>query len=174
MQNQRWNTQRITHSELLTSTGSIIAQQLSHGRYTMVWITTPTDWHIKVPKRLQSRHWERLQAFVAKCLYQKCHVAIFGPPGYLWKQPTLVDILQQHDIKVDRLRLCAFKLQYKSTQAPSGSYLQIATNVPHTFQYRCTCKVPMSSHIMDWIITQTWESGTLPEYGRVCLNMFRI
>ena len=40
---------RITHNELMASTGQEYTGKLIKGEYKLLWIATPSDWYVRTP-----------------------------------------------------------------------------------------------------------------------------
>ena len=47
---------RITHTELMTHTGTTYLGNILHGDYDLVWISTPADWYVRAPGKRMGPH----------------------------------------------------------------------------------------------------------------------
>ena len=55
---------------------------------------------------------------------------VFGPPGFFWHLPSVIQAVTHLDLTVTRMRLCALGIKFDMADArPSGTYLQVATNL---------------------------------------------
>ena len=145
--------ERITHHELLASAGTRYAARLMDGTYSLVWISTPSDWSVRIPGNKVTAHWQRVQQWIHKTATLGIILIIFGPPGFLWKLPNIRETMEECELQVVRMRLCHFKERYdKTSTVPSGAYLQFATNQTNfnTRRWQCPCKLPISDHKLDW------------------------
>ena len=67
--------------------GDEMIRNVKQGQYSLLWVMTPSSWHAR-SKRKEPKL-ACLQQILQNALDLKMHVVIFGPPGYLWKQPQL-------------------------------------------------------------------------------------
>ena len=145
---------RITHNELMAVSGEHYESRLRSGIYSLLWITTPCDWYVRTPGKRGNPHWQRLISFIKHAHVQRMHVIIFGPPGFLWKLPNFKENLEDLQMDLMRMRLCRLEMKYDTrNSAPSGSYIQVATNVPIQDSkniFGCRCKVGIDQHVLDW------------------------
>jgi hypothetical protein len=129
---------RITHNELLSTSGTEYTRKLLQGNYSVLWIGTPDSWHIRIPTAKTTVHWQRTQHWIHKAVTLEMTVVLFGPPGFLWKLPNLRETMEASKMQMPRMRLCHFGDKFDKTQPkPSGSYLQLATNAPFKKQWNC-------------------------------------
>ena len=57
-------------------------------------------------------------------------VIAFGPPGMMWSMPIMSLAIEDLDLQLQRMRLCHFNERFdESSDSPSGTYLQVATNL---------------------------------------------
>ena len=142
---------RITHNELLSTSGTEYTRKLMQGEYSVLWIGTPDGWHIRVPTAKTAVHWQRTQQWIQKAVTLDMTVILFGPPGFLWNLPNIKETLEAAKMIMPRMRLCHFGDKFDKKQPkPSGSYLQLATNATLKKQWNCQCKIPIPDHIIDW------------------------
>jgi len=121
-------TDRITHNELISSAGDEYTGKIMHGNYDLLWITTPSDWFVRAANAKTGAHWKRVHNLICKSMLLGMLFVLFGPPGYMWKVPNLIDTFKENQVTITRMRLCHFNDKYdKKSSVPSGSYLQVAT-----------------------------------------------
>eukprot|EP00974_Lingulodinium_polyedra_P043212 4149312-Lingulodinium_polyedra.AAC.1 len=77
---------------------------------------------------------------------------MFGPPGFPWKIPNIREAMEDLHLNTTRMRLCHFGERYvKTSETPSGSYLQVSTNVTLPKKlWPCNCGIPIQEHALDW------------------------
>ena len=152
LRKRNYECDRLTHNELLSSSGTEYTGKLLKGDYSLVWITTPNDWQCRTPAAKKNAHWQRGQLWIQKSVMLGILLALFGPPGFLWKLPNIQETLQKSNLTMIRMRLCHFGDKFDSSQKkPSGSYLQLATTAKlSTRLWQCQCKVPIQEHFLDW------------------------
>ena len=143
---------RITHNELLSSAGTEYTGKLISGLYSLLWIATPSDWHIRTPTKKTTTHWQTVQRWLTKASMLGMLIVVFGPPGFLWKMPNIKETLTDLNLMQVRMRLCHFNWRFDLQNAkPSGSYLQFATTASVTTQqWQCNCGIPIQDHTLDW------------------------
>ena len=142
---------RITHNELLSSSGAEYTGKLLKGDYSLLWISTPNDWYVRAKKT--TSHWQRLHHWIQKAMLLGILLILFGPPGFFWKVPNVKETIQESKMTVLRMRLCHFGDQYdkSSKSKPSGSYLQLATTAKLSHKkWQCNCTIPIQDHTLDW------------------------
>ena len=143
---------RLTHNEVVSSAGTEHTGKILRGEYSILWISTPNDFYVRVPSAKRTPHWQRIQQWIHKACGLRMVVVLFGQPGFLWKLPNIQDTMQEHQMTIARMRLCHFGDKYNTKDPrPSGSYLQVATTgkIP-TNLWNCQCKVPIKEHYLDW------------------------
>ena len=99
-------------------------------------------------------------------------LVLFGPPGFLWKLPSLREAVTDLGLNTRRMRLCHFGCKFdRKNPAPSGSYIQVMTNqtLPQRL-FSCTCPVCMDKHVLDWY-GKTQDHG---DWRRQMLSTFCI
>eukprot|EP00959_Pyramimonas_sp_CCMP1952_P066918 1397347-Pyramimonas_sp.AAC.1 len=52
---------RITHAEVMTSTGTQHLGALLLGDYQLLWVATPADWCVRLPGKRAGPHYQRIQ-----------------------------------------------------------------------------------------------------------------
>jgi len=147
-----YTCERLTHNELLSSAGTEYTGKLLKGDYSLLWISTPNDWHARIPTAKTTTHWQRVSHWIKKAHALGILLVLFGPPGFLWKLPNIRETLQESAMSKVRLRLCHFGDKFDNKQQqPSGSYLQLATSkhIPTT-KWQCNCGVDITDHVLDW------------------------
>ena len=80
---------RITHNELLSASGTEYTGKLLKGDYDLLWISSPHDWHTRTPSKKTTTHLQRIHNWLEKALALGMIFVLFGPPGFLWKVPTI-------------------------------------------------------------------------------------
>jgi hypothetical protein len=105
---------RITHNELMTSTGEELTGQLIKGAYNLMWTSTPTDWYVRTPDKRSNPHWQRLINWITRAARLEMQVVIFGPPGFVWKLPNFKDTMEDLQFHMTKMRLCHFGEKYKT------------------------------------------------------------
>ena len=152
LQENGYLCKRITHSEVLSSAGTGCEGTLNAGQYSMLWISTPSDYSVRIPTTKKTPHWQKVCSWLQKACLLGLLVVIFGQPGFLWNMPEVQEVIRDHSFTTVRMRLCHFGDRYDSqgTQ-PSGSYLQVATTRKiSNKQWQCPCKMPIQHHKLDW------------------------
>jgi len=144
---------RITHSEFQGATGQREFEQLLSRKYDMVWVTTPRDFNIQTKKA--APHGQKLSGFIRKAADLNILLILYGPPCFLWKDPTVLETIKESNIQHTRLRFCAMNFKYdKNDTKPSGSYMFVASNSDklqhNTRRWGCSCTVPIDKHVLDW------------------------
>ena len=179
LQTYNYKTDRLTHNELMAGSGQYYHDKLRKGEYTLLWIATPSDWYVRVPGKRGNPHWQRVITLVKQGHMQGMTVIMFGPPGFLWKIPNIKETLDTFNMDVVRMRLCHFNLKYDQTSnAPSGSYVQVATNksLP-PMVFKCNCRVGIDKHVLDWYGKTEehaeWRRSVLEHFcSRLCTLLF--
>ena len=141
---------RLTHNEVMSSEGSEHTGKLLNGTFSILWISTPHDWYSRTKKATSV--WQRLNNWIKIAISVGIVILLFGPPGFLWNNPNIKETLEGAKFTTTRMRLCHFgdKFDNKS-QSPSGSYLQLATNMPLDSRiWQCRCKISIQDHVLDW------------------------
>ena len=142
---------RITHAELMSSGGESYLGKLINGDYKLLWIATPIDWAIRLPDKRSTAHFQRIQNWMKKACNLQVAFVLMGPPGYLWKIPNVAESIKELGLSTTRMRLCYFGEKYdKLSDAPSGSYIQVAANFQIPTKWRCSCQCSMEKHALDW------------------------
>ena len=77
---------RITHTEVMTCTGTQYLGNLLAGEYHLLWVATPVDWYVRLPGKRAGPHYQRIQNLLVKARALRMQVVMTGPPGYFWKQ----------------------------------------------------------------------------------------
>eukprot|EP00974_Lingulodinium_polyedra_P122047 11181302-Lingulodinium_polyedra.AAC.1 len=67
---------------------------------------------------------------------------LFGPPGFPWTIPNIRETIPDLNLSTARMRLCHFGEKYeRANRTPSGSYLQVSTDIPLTKKlWPCHCQ----------------------------------
>ena len=116
----------------------------------MLWIATPCDWYVRTPDKRANPHWQRIQNWMKKAITFGMKLVVFGPPGFPWNIPNIKETISDLELSTTRMRLCHFGASYNTAGLPSGSYMQVATNLDLQGRWKCTCKIPISEHKLDW------------------------
>ena len=74
---------RITHNEFLSSAGTEYTGKLLSGLYSLLWIATPSDWHVRTTTKKTATHWQTIQRWLIKASMLGMLTVVFGPPGFL-------------------------------------------------------------------------------------------
>eukprot|EP00959_Pyramimonas_sp_CCMP1952_P283294 5922007-Pyramimonas_sp.AAC.1 len=81
-----------------------------------------------LPGKRAGPHYQRIHNLMVQARALRMTIVLVGPPGYFWKQGLIRDAIEDRDLQVMRMRFCHFGLKCdRSSQLPSGSYLQVAT-----------------------------------------------
>ena len=146
-----WDCRRITHAEVLSLSADEILREIIQGHYSLLWVSIPHDWYVRPAYKRTTTLWTRICAWATRMHAQGHWIAVAGPPSSHWKQQTLTTLCTQLQLQKHRLRLCAIGQKWDSTSTkPSGSYVQIVTNMPVKHTWHCKCKIPMEQHTLDW------------------------
>jgi hypothetical protein len=124
-----YECERLTHNELMASSGEEYLGKLLSGEYSMLWIATPADWYVRTPGKRAGPHWKRVLNWMQRAANLKMQLVVYGPPGSLWKMDNFREAIEGLQLNTARLRLCHFGEQFAKNGAPSGSYIQVATNL---------------------------------------------
>ena len=128
LRSRGYDCDRITHTELLSSAGTVYTGKLLKGDYSLLWMSTPNNWHARIPTKKATAHWQRMQHWIQKAVVLGIILIVFGPPGFLWKMPNIQETIKESNMTMVRMRLCHFGDKFDTSQSkPSGSYLQLAT-----------------------------------------------
>ena len=73
---------RITHNGLLSADGTAYTGKLLKGDYSLLWISTPNDWHVRTPTLKTTTHWQRIQHWIQKALVLGILLITYGPPVF--------------------------------------------------------------------------------------------
>ena len=143
---------RITHNELMSSSGTEYTGKLLKGDYGLLWISSPHDWHTRTPSKKTTTHWQRIHNWLEKAMALGMIFVLFGPPGFLWKVSNIKEVIKTSNATVVKMRLCHFGFKFNIKEPkPSGAYLQPATTAKvSTRQWQCNCRVPIQEHFPDW------------------------
>eukprot|EP00959_Pyramimonas_sp_CCMP1952_P439609 9203165-Pyramimonas_sp.AAC.1 len=126
----------------MTSTGTQYLGALFSGDYQLLWVATPSDWHVRLPGKSAGPHYQRIRSFMSKARALRMTIVHVGPPGYFWKKGPIREAIEDVDLEVMRMRFCHFGLKCDRANAlPSGSYLQVATTWG---------LAEPTEHILDW------------------------
>eukprot|EP00959_Pyramimonas_sp_CCMP1952_P151290 3165655-Pyramimonas_sp.AAC.1 len=87
----------------MTTVGTDYLGVVISGDYTLIWIRTPGDWHVRTPEKRVAPHWSRSQNLLMKAREIRMKIRMFGPPGYIWKLSPLRDTLE--DLKLTVIRM---------------------------------------------------------------------
>ena len=72
---------RITHTELLSSSGTEYTGKLLRGDCDLLWISSPHDWHTRTVSKKTNTHWQRIQNWLEKAMLFGMIFVLFGPPS---------------------------------------------------------------------------------------------
>ena len=76
---RRYICDRITHTELMTHTGTTYLGNILHGDYDLVWISTPADWYVRTPGKRMGPHWQNVQTLLTKARELSLHTVLYAP-----------------------------------------------------------------------------------------------
>ena len=152
LRSKGYTCDRITHNELMASTGQEYTGNLIKGDYNLLWIATPSDWYVRTPDKISNPHWQRIQTWLRTATKLGMQVVMFGPPGFPWKIPNIKETIEDLSLHTTRMRLCHFGEKFnKQDSKPSGSYIQVVTNMPLKYKlWACRCSIPIDQHSLDW------------------------
>ena len=136
LKKQNIDCDRLTHTEALSNNHEI-TKKLRDEEYTVLWISTPEDWHCKQQKSTPKMR--NLAKWIKMAITSGLLVMIFGIPGYFWKLAEIKETIKEADMKEHRIHLCHYGLHYD--KAPTASYMKPATNSTIKIAGKCTCKV---------------------------------
>ena len=121
---------RITHNELMASSGEELTGKLLKGDYALMWLSTPSDWYVRTPDKRANQHWQRMVNWIKRAVNLQMRVVLFGTPGFTWKLPNIKETIEDLRFNMTKMRLSHFGEKYdQQNQLPSGSYIQVATSV---------------------------------------------
>ena len=72
----------LTHSELLSSSGTEHTGKVFKGDYSLLWIRSPDDWHVRTVIKKTTAHWQRIRHWVQKSVVLGMILILFGPLGF--------------------------------------------------------------------------------------------
>ena len=146
-----FNCDRITHMELITSSGTEYTGKILRGDFQLLWIVSPLNWYARIPTQKSLSHWQRVILWITKMHAMERPFVLFGPPGFLWKISQMQDLLNNCAAQQRKIRFCALDIKFDSTNPqPSGSYMNLAATLPINNQWRCKCNIPIPEHTLDW------------------------
>eukprot|EP00975_Prorocentrum_lima_P023300 4898730-Prorocentrum_lima.AAC.1 len=94
LRNAGYQCDRITHNELMASTGQEYTASLLKGEYSILWISTPSDWYVRTPGKRTNPHWQRIQHWMKQAVMLGMKLIIFGPPGFPWRIPNIREAIE--------------------------------------------------------------------------------
>eukprot|EP00959_Pyramimonas_sp_CCMP1952_P229386 4796228-Pyramimonas_sp.AAC.1 len=94
---------RITHAEVVTSTGTQHLGALPSGDYQLLWVATPADWHVGLLGKRAGPHCQRIQNLMSKARAVRMTIVLVGLPGHSWRQGPIRDVIEDLDIQVMRM-----------------------------------------------------------------------
>ena len=103
-----YDCDRITHAEVLSHTGESYFRDILEKNYDLLWISTPSDWHVRTPTKKTKTYWKRLQTWITKAVKRNIKTVVYGPPGYFWKIPNIEETIRDLQLGYDKIRLCHF------------------------------------------------------------------
>ena len=174
LNNAGYDCDRVTHEEVLSRKGDEFARQVRQGEYKTLWVMTPSSWHAR--SRKHESKMTRLQYLLQTALTNQMNVVIFGPPGYLWKQPLIHELMETYHLQNVRLRLCSQQDKFdKTSKQPSGAYFQMQHNLNYkSNNFRCRCGVPIDQHNLDWYgrseLRSMWRQQMYHKYLTLLAN----
>eukprot|EP00959_Pyramimonas_sp_CCMP1952_P422108 8842669-Pyramimonas_sp.AAC.1 len=71
---------RVTHTVVMTSTGTYCFGALLSGDYQLFWATTPADWHVRLPGKRAGPQYQRIQNLMTKTRGLRMSIVHVGPP----------------------------------------------------------------------------------------------
>eukprot|EP00959_Pyramimonas_sp_CCMP1952_P181158 3788010-Pyramimonas_sp.AAC.1 len=71
---------RITHTEVVTSTGTQYFGALLSGDYQLLRGATPADWHARLPGKRAGPHCQRIQNLMSRARALRVTIVLVGPP----------------------------------------------------------------------------------------------
>ena len=146
-----FNCDRISHMELITSSGTEYTGKILRGDFHLLWIVSPLNWYARIPTQKSLSHWQRVILWITKMHAMNRPFVIFGPPGFLWKISQMQDLLQSCAAHQRKIRFCSLGIKFDQTnEKPSGSYMNLAATLTINNQWRCKCQVPIPEHTLDW------------------------
>ena len=88
---KRFICERRTHLEA-NSSNHEITKKMRDKHYSLMWITTPVSYYLKNATKSANRirtlaKWSKLASHTAPFIS-------FGPPGYFWKLPAIVEAIE--------------------------------------------------------------------------------
>jgi hypothetical protein len=150
---------RITHAEVLSADGTMYTGYLRSGRYSLMWISTPNDWKVRINNHKTTAHWHRILEWIQKADNLEINIVIFGVHGYLWSSavPKFMEtIIELPGMRMQALRLCHHKDthekdKHSKDERPNGARLRLATTIAtNKLMCPCTCNVPIPDHKLVW------------------------
>ena len=64
------------------------------GDYTMLWVSTPSDWYVRTPGKRAGPHYQRIRNLMVKARAMRMTIVLVGPPGYFWKLARIRDAIE--------------------------------------------------------------------------------
>ena len=100
---RNYECERLTHNEA-HSWNHEITRKISDKAYSMMWISTPADWHCRhrkaTAKMSTLAKWMKLAAAAGTLLI------VFGLPGYFWKIPEIDETIKDTGLHFHTIHLC--------------------------------------------------------------------
>ena len=174
-----YEVERLTHAELHSIHGDAYTTRLVADEYRVLWITTPSDWYVRIMNAKAIAHYKRLCLWIRKAIDLKMTVVLFGPPGFFWNLDEIKEIFDKQSLHRTRMRLCSGHDKFDKMQTqPSGSYLQVATNRAIRHRWKCQCGLSIGQHKLDWYGRHpdkaAWRRKIYKKYSMaVCEQLFK-
>ena len=139
-----------THNELMSISGEVYFNKILKGSYSLLWISTPSDWYARTPHKRSTPHWQRILRMIEVACDQKMLVIVAGPPGFFWKLPNARNLIDKLALNVEKVRLCNLGQQFAKGN-PSGSHIVACSNLKFNKIWPCPCRKPMNdkTHALD-------------------------
>eukprot|EP00959_Pyramimonas_sp_CCMP1952_P281001 5873792-Pyramimonas_sp.AAC.1 len=78
----------------MPSSGTQYLGAVLPGDYQLLRAATPADWHVRLPGGRAGPHCPRIQKLMTKARALRMSIVPVGPPGYLWKQGPIRDVIE--------------------------------------------------------------------------------
>eukprot|EP00959_Pyramimonas_sp_CCMP1952_P265042 5542104-Pyramimonas_sp.AAC.1 len=69
---------RITHTEVMTSTGTQYLGASLSGDYQLLWVATPADWRVRLPGKRAGPGYQRIQNLKSKARALRMTIVLWG------------------------------------------------------------------------------------------------
>ena len=67
----------MTHAEIRAGTGEPYLEKILENEYDLLWISTPSDWHVRIPSKATTIYWKNLQTWITKTVTRNIKTILY-------------------------------------------------------------------------------------------------